>query len=48
MDNDCGRMTDGFGRMTDKVATANYIGQRRRSYGGMMQPSTDTGEDNKE
>jgi hypothetical protein len=41
-------MTDGCGRITDKVAVADFVGQRQRSDGGMMQSSTDMGEDNGE
>ncbi len=46
MDNGCERMTNGCGRMTDKVVAADYEGQRRRKDDGMIQSSTDTGEDN--
>ncbi len=48
VNNGCGRMTDGCRRITDKVAAADFVGQRRRSDGGMMQSSTDMGEDNGE
>ncbi len=46
MDHSCGRMTDSCRRRMDKVAAAHYVGQRWRIYSGMMQSSTDTGEDN--
>ena len=48
MNNGCGRMTDGCRRITDKMAAADFVGKRRRSDGGMMQSSTDMGEDNGE
>ncbi len=48
MDDGCGRMTNGCRKMRDKVAVADYIGQRQRGDGGMMQSSTDMREDNRE
>jgi hypothetical protein len=46
VDNSCGRMTNGCGRIMDKVAVADYVGQRQRSDGGMMRSSTEMREDN--
>ncbi len=46
MDNGCGRMTDGCGRIMDEVAAAYYVGKRQMSDGGMMRSSNEMGEDN--
>jgi hypothetical protein len=48
VDNGCGRMTDGCGRIMNKVAVADYVEQRWRSDGGMMGSSTEMGEGNGE
>jgi hypothetical protein len=45
VDDRCGRMTNSCGGMTDKVAMADYVGQRQRSDDGMMWLSTDMGKD---
>jgi hypothetical protein len=45
VDNGCGRMTNSFRWIINKVAAADYEGQRWRSDGGMMGSSTETGED---
>jgi hypothetical protein len=44
--NGCEKMTNCCMRMKEEVVAADYIGQRQRSDGGMMQSSTDMGEDN--
>jgi hypothetical protein len=46
VDDGCGRMINGCGRIMDKVMVADYVGQRQRSDRGMMRSSTEMGEDN--
>ncbi len=46
MEDGCGKMTNGCGRIMNKVVAANYAGQRWRSDGGMMRSSIEMGEDN--